>query len=265
MKRRTPIHPMRQSARTVLRAEKQRLLRSGGVRGTVVAAGGLGALIGSATLIVLLVVADSASRVLVTTPLEAAAFFTSVVYALGVVFATCRDELGRLLFASSLTPARRRLHLARALATAAVAAFTASGSTGLVGVVACTAVSSAYWTWCVLGVLLAGLGAASLSLLAFGIASLLRSAALSVVAFLSIVILLPLLPGLLGAALPSHLIDLIDGAAVATPGPLLVQAIAVTSIASQGLSDTATGQVGLMLWATGSIGLSAIVFQRRDL
>lgn len=252
-----------QRARDVVNAELRRLRRRGGMPGGIITAAtvGLAAAIGAFALMTSL--AGGVSRVVVTTPIELGGFLTGFLVAIASVFVVGRDQTGHLEVALTLTPRRWRLHLAR------ITAFTVAGagttvSVGLIiGTVGVLFGGGALIGHVTFGISLTAVAAASLVVLAVGIATLARRGAAAVLIFVGLLIVLPLGISALGWMLPSTVASAAEAVVNATPTALLLKAIAVSTVPTHGWGGVLVGQFGLAMWATASAILSGIHFSRR--
>ncbi|MGL4256575.1 MAG: hypothetical protein ACRCSL_09580 [Microbacterium sp.] len=256
--------PPRQTTRIVLRAELRRLARRGGLRAGLVTAIAVGVAVGGMTLAVLASIAQNASHVVVTSPIEATAFVTALALAIAVVFLAGRDTLGHVSIALTLTPARSRLHLGRAGALAACGAAATGLAAALVATVALVLGGASAAGLALLGVGLASVAGMSLVLLAFGVTILVGRSSIAILVIGGLLIALPLAAGLAGGILPPALASVVEAVMGATPTPLLLQALAVSTIPSQGADGVILGQLGLVAWGVSAAAAAGLTFARRE-
>ncbi len=247
----------------VLAAELRRVRRRGGMPTGIIAALALGTIPAIGTLIVLRSLADATPYVVVTTPLELGAFLASLTVATATVLLVGRDGFGHINLALTLTPRRARLHATRAVAfflTGAAVAATV-GTVAAAAGVAVTDVTAAGWAS--LGVALVASAGGWLTLLAYGITTLVRRSGPAVLVFLGLLVL-PLLLAALGGALPVDVAAAGQAVLSATPISLFMEAISVTTVPNDGLGAVLIGQTGLAAWALAVTSLAGFLFARRD-
>jgi hypothetical protein len=253
-----------QGLREVFRAEAARIRRRGGMPTGVIVAWCVGVLSSLGLLTVLVSLSESASQVLVTAPIEVGAFLSALVLATSVVFLVGRDSSGHLLLALTLTPRRVRLHTSRAAAFASTGAVVC-GSSAIVPAAAGIVVTGGTTAGpALLGVLLVTLAAAWMALLAFGIATLARRGGPAILIFIGLLVVLPLVLGSVGGALPPAMSAIVEGLLSANPTVLFLQATNASTIPTEGFVGILIGQLGLALWAASAATIGGYLFARRD-
>lgn len=254
----------RQSTTLVARAEVRRLLRRGGMRGGVIAAGVSGTALGLVTLLALTALMPDAGHIAVTSPLEVGAFIANLVIAIAIVLAIGRDNAGHLAIALAVTPARGRLYRARVIAVVLIAAPVAAGASLTVGIIGSALDGFAHVGLVITGVLLCALAGASLAVVSFGIATLVRRSSAGLLALIGLLIVLPLIVGALGGLVPAQFSPVVQAIASATPANLMLQGIGVSTIPTNGLLPVLLAQAGLAAWAVAAAAASRLAFVRRD-
>lgn len=187
-----------------------------------------------------------------------------VLLAVSVVLATARDHAGHVALAIALTPRRRRLFAARALAPTVVGSSAVVLVTTAVAGAANFLAAGAYIEWALLSVVLVVVATASLCLLAFSLATLARRSGVSVLVFMALFLLPSAIAATVSGLLPSGLARLAGLIADATPAGLLIRATSASTVPSQGMLEVLNGQIGLAAWALTAATLAGVTFIRRD-
>lgn len=257
-------HGRHQTLANVVRAERFRLFRPGGMRTGLIVSAALGAAGGIVMALTMSALASEISHIVVTSPIELCAFLTVVLVALVVAARAGRDENGHSGVALSLVPRRVRLYAGRILATifwAASATLAACLVVAVLGVAVAGAVQVSGIA--ALAVVSATLATVWLALCAFGLGTIVRSAPASVLILLGILVVLPLGVGVVGSVTPMAA-PVAEFVTAVTPGQLLTDALAVSGVPRQGMGKVVGGQLGLAAWGIIMSASAGVLFQRRD-
>lgn len=263
----------RQRLSDVLRAETLRRRRPGGIAVGLWVAVVLGLAFGGGMLAILLTVApavepgltDDTLRLAVTGSLEAAATGAIITLMLAIASAAARDTRGQFATALALVPRRSRFLGARTLADVAYGGGTVLFTTGIVAVLTVLFAQGAVYGDLVLRALLtATLAGIWLTILASALGVLFRSSVLAVLTVIGIMLVIPLLAGLVGGALPPGVSDVVTAVSQAMPGAQLITAISVSTLRDLGAGHILTGQLWLIAWAFVVGAAAWIVARRRD-
>lgn len=253
-----------QTAASVLDAESRRLRVRGGMPVGIVVALVTGTLAGVAALLVLRSLTATTTHVVATTPLEMGGLLAALVMAIATASLIGRDGAGQLALALSLTPRRALLHWSRATAFATTGAIVTGAAVIVPAVVGVAVTGGGSVGWAALGVLLIALAGGWLALLAFGLATLARRGGPAVLILVGLLIVLPLVLGSVGGLLPPAVAGLAETAVRVCPTTLFIEAVAVSTVPSQGIAGVLAGQAGLATWACVAGVISGSVFHRRD-
>lgn len=224
----------------------------------------IGTASGVGALIVLRTLADRATYVVVTSPIEVGGLLASLPIAISTVLLVGRDSEGHLKSALALTPGRTRLYVSRCIAFLIVGGAVGAAVSIVTAIAGVFTTGGAFAPWAGLGVLLVSFAAAWFAVLALGIATIVRRGGLALLVLIGLLIVLPLLLGTLSGMLPSDVASLAQAVVNATPTPLFGQAIGVSGVPRSGPDAVLAAQAALGAWSVSIAVLAGIVFARRD-
>lgn len=259
--------PATQTLRLVFVAEWRSLWAVGGIRVGAIIAAAVAIIAGAIVFVVLDVLAQEPSVVISTAPVETSSATFGVVFGLVTAVAVGRDSEGRLAFTLLRTPVRSRLFAARALSIAAsgmLGAFACSVVVAAISVLFALPESAAAFSLVGAAVFIHTLVSGLVTLISFGLSTIVRRSVAAVLVYLALVVLLPLGLAVGGVALPGGSGAAISAASEWTPLPLLARAIAVSTLPSEGPTGLVIGALGLLGWAAATTVVAHVLFVRRD-